>query len=358
MQENYIQRSYTNVIKGVALILMFAHHFFTFPDRIVDASDFVIAPWVAQYLHDPLKICVSIFAFLTGYTYYFKEDKSLLDSLRKTLDIYINYVIVLSICVVLGICLGTYQFTVKSLALELLFIDKPNMEFCWYVAFYILAMFILPFYARLARMNSVFAFSVGLVVPYMLVFLLDVIKQELEIGALDYLLDIIKYIIWFPCIASGLLFAQENLFFKMERLFLNRPPLRLAVSLLFVLVLPFCRCKNTQFDFIYAPLFVFGLIGLVKAINIGFLLPVSIIGKYSMLMWFFHCAFFNVSKSITQPVLYYPRFPILVLLWGLILCLVPSYIVSFAAGWITKIKNKVLNKLFSARLRDGIWERN
>ncbi len=348
MQDNYIQRPYTNVIKGVALILMFAHHFFTFPDRIVDASDFVIAPWVAQYLHDPLKICVSVFAFLTGYTYYFREDKSLFNSLRKTLDIYINYVIVLSVFVIIGLCLGTYQLTVKGLALELLFIDKSNMEFCWYVAFYIMALFILPFYARLARKNSVFAFSVGLVVPYMLVFCLDVIKQELEIGALDYLFDILKYLKWFPCIASGFLFAQENLFYKLERLFLNRPSIKLVVSFLFVLVLPFCRYENAQFDFIYAPLFAFGLIGLVKAINIKFLAPVSIIGKYSMLMWFFHCAFFNVSKSITQPVLYYPHVPILVLLWGLILCLVPSYLASFAAGWIIRIKNMVLSKLFGA----------
>lgn len=36
MIDSFIDRNTTNAIKGIALILMFIHHFFTFPDLWID----------------------------------------------------------------------------------------------------------------------------------------------------------------------------------------------------------------------------------------------------------------------------------------------------------------------------------
>ena len=65
------------------------------------------------------------------------------------------------------------------------------------------------------------------------------------------------------------------------------------------------------------------------------------IGKHSLLMWFIHSIFFNVSKEFTQPILYYPHNPVIVTIWGLIMCLLISILLSFPINYITKIKNKI-----------------
>ena len=57
-----------------------------------------------------------------------------------------------------------------------------------------------------------------------------------------------------------------------------------------------------------------------------------------------HGIFFNTCKEYTQWILYYPKNPILVLLWGLALCLFVSVIIMFPIDFIVKIKNKLFFK--------------
>lgn len=61
------------------------------------------------------------------------------------------------------------------------------------------------------------------------------------------------------------------------------------------------------------------------------------IGDKSLLMWFVHCAFFGVTKVVFQPILYAPKWPVLVLLWGLLIC----YIVSRGIDCVVK---RILSK--------------
>ena len=95
INSNYIERQYTNAIKGFALILMFVHHFFCFPDRLVDGIEYSNIDSFAYIFHDITNVCVFLFAFLTGYFYYFTKKKTFKYSVRKASDIYINYLFVL-----------------------------------------------------------------------------------------------------------------------------------------------------------------------------------------------------------------------------------------------------------------------
>ena len=70
---NYIEKEATNYIKGIALILMFVHHFFTFPKRYINGISYPYLSKFATLMCAPLKICVPVFAFLTGYFYYFSK---------------------------------------------------------------------------------------------------------------------------------------------------------------------------------------------------------------------------------------------------------------------------------------------
>ena len=55
------------IIKGIALIMMFFHHFFTFTEFYIDVISYPMLEQVFVFLQQPFKICVSVFAFLTGF---------------------------------------------------------------------------------------------------------------------------------------------------------------------------------------------------------------------------------------------------------------------------------------------------
>ena len=68
----------------------------------------------------------------------------------------------------------------------------------------------------------------------------------------------------------------------------------------------------------------------------------QLVGRYSLLMWFIHCIFFNNCKDIFQPILYWPRNPILVLLWGISICYILVLFWNIPLKFAMKYK-KVMN---------------
>ena len=90
------------------------------------------------------------------------------------------------------------------------------------------------------------------------------------------------------------------------------------------------------------PLLICGLLKLLELVKWKkALLPLQIIGKYSMLMWFIHGIFFNVSKPFTQPILFWPKNPVLVTMWGLVLCLLLARLLNWPVKWTTRKINSL-----------------
>ena len=114
----YFDRDTTNIIKGVVLIMMFMHHFFTFPDWWVDGVSYPVLRTLAPYFTLPFKMCVPVFCFITGYFYYFNDHKDYKYSLKKITDILISYWGVFIVLAVLAvICVG-YEYSVSSVIKE------------------------------------------------------------------------------------------------------------------------------------------------------------------------------------------------------------------------------------------------
>lgn len=67
--QSFIERDETNIIKGIAIVFMFIHHFFTIPSLWI-SDIYNLAPFSECF-----KICVPIFAFLTGYFYFLPVKK-------------------------------------------------------------------------------------------------------------------------------------------------------------------------------------------------------------------------------------------------------------------------------------------
>ena len=373
----YFDRNTTSVIKGIALIMMFIHHFFTFPSWWNEGIQYPVLEKIAPYFCEPLKLCVPIFCFITGYFYYFNNSKSLMYSLKKITDILLYYWSVFVIFAMVNVAVVHYSYKVSDIILELFALRSPTMIFCWYVIFYCISMVILPFLAKLMERNSVHRnlFICLLVVPIVIYGMLFFIKVSIGKGIIYKLVNDFVY---FPSILIGYIFAKFDLFQKIDmigkkwysikslRIFLLSIVAICAAmgryimpSILFEIgELPGLSGINglsISLDFIYAPLFIYCIVNISRCIKIGFIDKILAgIGKQSLLMWFLHCIFFNQAKTVIQPVLYYPHNPVLVLFWGLILCYCAAIILDIGLSRLIAIKNKALLKSYIGKTSEQL----
>ena len=354
-----ISRGNTDQIKGIALILMFIHHFFTFPEWWMEGISYPklaqLAPWVSS----PLKICVGVFCFLTGYFYYYRKNKDYRYSLRKIIDLLLAYWCVYLILGSLAVVLCHYPYTGKAIILEMLALERPVMTFAWYVYFYVLAMLLLPVVSMILRGEILLDLTISiLLLPNLVTILQTVIRWR--VGELPILQDVLGSISgWFPILLMGYITAKHRIFercWNITNQYLRKKWLRMCLALVLMflamagrLLLPYIQLETAVFpvrinmDVLYSMVFVFGALTLCRGLkNRVVRILLGMIGRYSLLMWFFSCAFFNATALIFQPILYLPRNPILVLLWGLILCLIPSILCMPLIQWIRKKKNLLL----------------
>lgn len=354
----YFDRNTTNLIKGIALILMFIHHFFTFPSTFVEGIGYSWAESFSALFQEPTKMCVPVFAFLTGYVYYFQTQKTCRYSLKKIGDILIPYWVVFLVLLVLRTWVKQ-EFDPRKVVLEFLALRPSVMVFCWYVPFYCLTMLILPVLTKLVPKASRFmSVIMGILVPM-------VFFQALSTWKASYIIKNIFSSLyqWLPCVTAGYLFAQYDLFrnwldaaFSISRSKWGQRLIWLGLALAALHgrrvlsslelgcliyrqeILPL----SITMDLIYAPCFIYGIACLFREGRSRLHSLLEAIGRKSMLMWFWHCAFFNGSGPVTQPLLYFPRNPLLVLIWGLLLCYGASVITEKICRPLIRGKNKLL----------------
>lgn len=65
----------TQMIKGIAILIMIAHHFIIF-----SVSDL---PYIVTLLGQACKICVAMYAVLSGYGYFFVKEKTIGYGIKK-----------------------------------------------------------------------------------------------------------------------------------------------------------------------------------------------------------------------------------------------------------------------------------
>lgn len=360
--ESYFDKSTTNIIKGIALIFMFIHHMFTFPDAYIDGISYPALEPYAKWLCTPFNMCVAIFAFLTGYCYFFCKEKNCHYAFRKITDVLITYWFVYIPFLVIALFLGNYNdFSLKSFALELFALNRPIMVFCWYIPFYIISMLVLTFAAKYSQKNLIGLIIFMLILPVMCpVILAKFVGNSVIAGNLENVSE------WFPCIGIGYICASCSLFKRFDKLmnlfrykwiklivyivlgsgvFLARHYLA-KVTLFTIYLLGRAVSVSIFMDVVYTPIFVYSIINIIRMIPIKkFWNLIGEIGKYSLYMWFLHCIFFNVSKNIFQPILYWPKNPILVVLWGLLLCYVAARLIDIPLKRLLINKNNILGKL-------------
>lgn len=362
MKHNYFPRDISGAIKGIALILMFIHHFFTFPEWIICGIDY---PWIQTFAIQfvaPTKLCVALFAFLTGYFHAFSAGTPG-RSLRKIADFLLSYWLVCVVLICAALSMGCYTLSKSGLVFELLGVRTSVMIFCWYVGFFCVVQIMLPLLYRQSSTSPVRDVLAILVLP--LLFLCILAEQVFEPTLRDFILNLQK---WYPCVAVGCLFGKYDLFQKWFDPIWEHPNRPASLKLLLSVILLWLAFRGCYYieqlnlgsirfrscdcpivfpaEAIYAPVFLFGTANLLTRIRGSLAVRVlEKIGDHSMLMWFYHCFFFGSCGKVTQLLLYWPRNPILVLLNGLLLCYLAAALTEPVRKMVIRIKNRLISRI-------------
>lgn len=348
----YFDRTMTLYIKGIALLCMLVHHFFTWPERYVAGIDYAYIDLFARIFQAPTRICVGTFAFLTGYFYCFSKKKTLGYSLKKNIQLLVCYWVAYGFLLGLSLA-GGFRFRLQDILMELLTLRKDLMVDSWYVPFYILAMLFLPLTVHLLPKNKTASWLVGLGVPVVVFTLI----AELTPDGIARIAQTQRQ--WFPCIMSGYLAARNDLFtdvFDPLRDRLDKKWKKAVFGLGLMGTAMILRrffyygifgmvvlTRNITFqvymDVLYAPMFIYGAVTFLQQVNLPrwVHVPLAAIGKLSLPMWFAHGLFFGAAKELYQPIAFLPRNPILVLIWATLL--------TYGLAWcMDKVASLILRK--------------
>lgn len=336
----FFSKETTSVIKGVAIILMFIHHFWGFPEWILPEYGGTSYENLS-FLRFPVKICVLIFCFLSGYFYYFSKEKTYAYSLRKIRGIFTRYWICLFLLGAVGIFYFDHYYDAASVVKELLALQSTTIRFNWYVAFYFVCMMLAPLLVRFLKKKPI---PEAVVYFLVLPLLFQGIFQWIQV---EFLSEFFLHCsIWLPAFYSGFMFAEYSVLEKIEARYKKLITSRACQVLVAAVMLPALMVMNASahiyfnltfdpddlwilLDFIIMPLEMFFLVELCKLISARTKtakLILSALGKESTLMWFLHSAFFTYEKPLFQPLAYFTGVPVLSLIIGLGLTFIVAFV--------------------------------
>lgn len=308
---------------------MVIHHVYGFPQWLVNNDymltgelfGFPLYEWV-QY---STELCVEIFAFMTGWSYWFAKEKDYKYSFRKLRDFFKIYWIHLIFFLVIAIASG-YSFNSIELMKSLIAINNPNIIlFGWYVNVYLFIMLTLPILIKLLHKNISYPI-LTLAIAHAMSYMIN--------GLVGTLLH--NYSYYAGVVILGYACNNYNILGKLN-LYKNR--FLSLISLFSVLSISgYLGINNfpSKLAIILVPLIIMNFNNLISDLRV--IKYYEILGIHSLNIWFNHALFFSYYTSdYFQYLIYYPKNPVLVVIYTLLLGILISILVNF-------IQKHVFNK--------------
>lgn len=310
-----INKDESHYLKGIAIILMFTHHLFAFPERIIHPSMYIPVLdgfSLELYLGMFGKICVAIFIFLSGYGFGIIGEKDITYYKNKIIKFIFVYWFYFVVFVPIGFfffydvtLFGSRELRFRvdavSIIKNMVFLSSSFNEEWWFAQPYIIFVLLVPFLNKFKSWSSASFVFLGLCligfgfvlkeinIDTPLVSLKSLLLWQfpfilgyaLSITSLDYDFYLEwKWVVFFITLMSLVVVVVLFMFLASIGLVVASPFFILA-----------CLCIKRQFSF--------------RGVALGFL------GKYSLPMWLIHSFF---CYYYFQDYIYAPRYSFFVLL--------------------------------------------
>lgn len=337
MEKTFFDKKTSQIIKGLAIIMMFIHHILTFTEwwpSSFNCTNLVMT--FASHFSAPTRLCISIFAFITGYIFCFDKEMSYKKISKRILMFLINYWSVLLILGVIYYVSTSSILSIKDIIAELIGSGEKLGCFCWYVNFYCISMLLLPFFKKLISYSKISGILFSFILPYPIIRIINYFILEGSV-----LSTIIRNLYnFFPCILIGVYFARYSCFERIDD-FINtifNTKIKKYIVLIILLVISFLGryfCKEIiiasfnfmnnivdikiNLDMLYSSMFIYCVASFVKIIKYNFVI-LSQLGIHSASMWFLHCVFFNEGSMKIRELLYSVNNPLIIVVIALVIC--------------------------------------
>lgn len=326
----------SQIVKGVAIIIMLFHHLFGNLDWVLEENSFFSIPMLNHsleyFLAVPGKICISIYAFLSGYGLYASYQRKKQNAgtvVKRVFSVLTNWWLIVLLCF-LPLALSCGQIVdYKILLNNLLLIRNAWCPFADYLLFYVTALITYPFvYWLLNKVNKPLLFFFGTPLVGMVVRKgVDIIVPQ---GILYQLLYF--YFLYIAYLVAGSCVCQSGIFLKIHAWISGKKWNKVWLKIIFLVGLIPVRwlLKNKLvFDSFLATMVVFLLVEVVQGHQKTTIFKgIHFLGKHSTNIWFLHAVFFFSFAEYTQWIVYLPRVPIVIMLWCIACCLPVSWVIN------------------------------
>lgn len=327
-------RENTKQIKGIAILLMLAHHLFAFPDKVpygmsLETSFYISGKELLALIGEFCKICVALYMFMGGYGLYKKavaegQQDVIQNNLAKDIaGLYKSYWKVFLIFIPIGFLFFSSQqqycadasvcFRFSEWSLENVLMNFVGMSYSlnsewWFLWYYLFALFQGYVFIELFR-NKRNLYTECAAVILWAVLLADVFPIIPFWEGFEALWSNIWY--KYICLGSeysvlmlvGIIFAKYKVFENWKNYVRNlKRAERLSLSLLVIGLTVYVRVffVTNIFEIVVVPIFVFACHAFVEAG--GFLgRPLAFLGEHSTNIWLvhtFYCFYFEPAAKL------------------------------------------------------------
>jgi hypothetical protein len=322
-------------LKGVAILCMLCLHLFC---RKVVNGLYVVAPILhgvplIYYLGLFSDVCVPIYCFASGYGLYVTYNKTQGIEFKKNgmriFKLLINYWIILFLFILVGFLMGKpeYPGNAAKFIMNFLILSSSYNGAWWFLQTYIILVLVSPFLFKWIMKSNYYVVILISGIFYFVAYA-QRIKQVIDFGQHAVLSMLVNAIVLFgtsqlPFIV-GAIFAKEKVYSKIYNKFYNiryKNTICLLVFLLMIVI------HGIFQSLIIAPVTATIFIILFNLMNkrLSFQKMFDFLGNHSTNIWLTHMFFY---MTIFPKLVFAPRYPILIFLWLIGLCLASSFVIN------------------------------
>lgn len=332
-KRSFLSRSETDFVKSMAVIFMMVHHFLGFPSWRVGGVALGMSVFLpsgvplSQTIAVQFKICVAVFAVITGYGWGYGKV-----SLRKSLQRIGKIGLIYEICLV-------FEYSLNALIdpsfvsigdifdqITLCFFHGSLLiGFAWYIQFFALAAISYPVLVKLMRActNKMIQGAIA-IIPFWGVYML--LERMGILGIWNGI--IVGYLIYMPCIMIGTWLADNTKsVWKNDKISFAYSLCWTAV-IVAVLLVRHLTGGRLPLDVFLAPILIYALSNLyITSGLVKWKAMFEILSACSSYMWLLHSIFFQTPGAASlQQFLYVSGNAVIVCVWGCVLVFVTAYV--------------------------------